>query len=298
MNAAVNGGGGLVIDVVDSGGGRLVVSAKAVHAALGVGRNFSNWIKGRISRYKFEAGVDFWNLDSPVLVNQDAQHGGGFTPKRAQTSGFTPKRGKTSSVQKDIGGRPELDYWLSLDMAKELAMLERSDAGRAARKYFLACEKKLQETQAGLAAIGLRQQEAQKLLEPEYKLSPSDRDMFLKINHMRRNRYDLAHATENDLDLLVLPYVLRDAMEDAGVADEVVEKMDLEKYAASHVLSKISVGCGLNESDVAYRLERGAVSPRFVKRSQIELAMIHCGIMFSKTREEYAANLRASNSGR
>jgi hypothetical protein len=48
------------------------VSAKAVHQALGVGRDFSNWLKSRISRYGFEAGADYWkmgDLDSPCLTS-------------------------------------------------------------------------------------------------------------------------------------------------------------------------------------------------------------------------------------
>jgi phage anti-repressor protein len=44
------------------------VSARALHKALGVGRDFTNWIKGRIDQYGFIAGTDYIrveNLSSP-----------------------------------------------------------------------------------------------------------------------------------------------------------------------------------------------------------------------------------------
>ena len=37
------------------------------------------------------------------------------------------------------------DYLLSMDMAKELSMLERNDRGKQARRYFIECEKKLRQ---------------------------------------------------------------------------------------------------------------------------------------------------------
>ena len=36
-----------------------IASAKALHKALGVGRDFTTWIKGRVSQYGFAAGVDY-----------------------------------------------------------------------------------------------------------------------------------------------------------------------------------------------------------------------------------------------
>ena len=39
----------------------------------------------------------------------------------------------------------KIEYALSIDMAKELSMIENNDNGRRARKYFIACERKLQE---------------------------------------------------------------------------------------------------------------------------------------------------------
>lgn len=97
-----------------------LVDARLLHTFLKVRRDFSTWIKGRIEEYNFESGVDFVVFDSPKLGNQ-MRHG---------------------------GDRRSVDYWLCLDMAKELAMVERTSKGREARRYFIACERQLHRLQS------------------------------------------------------------------------------------------------------------------------------------------------------
>ena len=72
------------------------------------GQEFANWIKGRVATYGFVEGTDY-------VVDKFVNN---------------PK-----------GGRPTLDYHLTLDMAKELGMVENNDKGREIRRYFIACEK-------------------------------------------------------------------------------------------------------------------------------------------------------------
>ena len=123
----------LKIEAVQTPIGSIVhmVSAKALHERLGVKRDFSTWIKGRIDGYGFEEGVDYF-LNSPILVDQKLI--------------INPTRKKAPS-EGSGGDHKSQDYNLLLDMAKELAMLEKNDAGRAARKYFIACEAQLHQEQ-------------------------------------------------------------------------------------------------------------------------------------------------------
>ncbi len=91
-----------------------LVSAKKLHEFLGVGRDFTTWIKGRISQYGFTAGVDFTvveNLSAPV-------------------SGSAKYRQQIAH-----------DYLITIDMGKELAMVERNEKGREVRRYFINCER-------------------------------------------------------------------------------------------------------------------------------------------------------------
>jgi anti-repressor protein len=91
------------------------VNARELHTFLELGRDFSNWIKARIAQYGFEEGEDF------ILIRQN---------------GRTKNQG---------GDRRSMNYFITLDMAKELAMVERNEKGKQARRYFIDCEKQLHE---------------------------------------------------------------------------------------------------------------------------------------------------------
>jgi phage anti-repressor protein len=97
-----------------SGENAYPVDARELHAVLQVGKDFSTWLKDRIAKYGYQESIDYTeNLDSPNLGNQKS-HG---------------------------GDRRSIDYSLTLDMAKELAMLEGNERGRMARRYFIQAEK-------------------------------------------------------------------------------------------------------------------------------------------------------------
>ena len=88
------------------------VDAKELHTYLNVGRDFATWIKARVNQYCFEEGLDY------LIISR------------------SPKRGR--------GNRgASKDYFITLDMAKELAMVERNEKGREARRYFINCERQL-----------------------------------------------------------------------------------------------------------------------------------------------------------
>lgn len=90
-----------------------LINAADLHAYLGVQTRFSDWILRRIEEYQF-------------IVNQD----------------FSNVR-KLERVRNAFGFRDveKTEYHLTLDMAKELCMVERSDVGRSARRYFIEMEK-------------------------------------------------------------------------------------------------------------------------------------------------------------
>lgn len=98
-------------------------NARDLHAFLDVRRDFSNWIKGRIAEYGFIEGEDF----SPNLGKSTGVGGDDLC--------------SPDLASKQRGGHNRIDYHLTLDMAKELAMIENNDQGRQARRYFIQCER-------------------------------------------------------------------------------------------------------------------------------------------------------------
>ncbi|WGB84291.1 antA/AntB antirepressor family protein [Escherichia coli] len=118
-----------------------IVSAKALHKALGVGKDFSTWITDRISEYDFTIGHDY-SVHKTISPNL----------------GKSPNGAAYSKIKQS--GRPGKDYLLSVGMAKELAMVERTEQGRAIRRYFIQCEEELQRSVPEIAARYRRQLKA------------------------------------------------------------------------------------------------------------------------------------------
>jgi len=91
--------------------GQRLVDGRELHAFLESKQEFSTWIKRKIAKYGFVEGEDFTSFDNFI------------------------KRKKGSSVA--------VEYALSMDMAKELSMLEGTTKGKEARRYFIARDKAL-----------------------------------------------------------------------------------------------------------------------------------------------------------
>jgi phage anti-repressor protein len=88
----------------------LAVDARQLHEFLEVGRDFSTWMRTKLKKTRFAEGRDF----SPVWV----------------------KNGR---------GRPSIEYVISVDMAKHLALMENTDRGEAVRDYFIDRETQLRD---------------------------------------------------------------------------------------------------------------------------------------------------------
>ncbi len=98
-------------------GGALLetVNLREMHMRLGNGDKFADWIDFRVKQYDFVENKDY------VVFRE------------------FPKNSK--------GGRPRIEYFGKISMAKELAMVENNAMGKAARQYFIRCEEELLESQ-------------------------------------------------------------------------------------------------------------------------------------------------------
>lgn len=93
-----------------------VVMGRDLHEFLESKEPYTRWITRLIKKYGFSAGQDFMTKMSEI-------------------------NGR---------GRPQEDHILSLDMAKELSMVQNNDKGRQARQYFIECERRLKQVQPEL----------------------------------------------------------------------------------------------------------------------------------------------------
>lgn len=101
-----------LIKITQDENGNSVVSGRELHEFLEVKTPYKDWFP-RMVEYGFTENVDFISL--------------------------------AQKCAKPNGGRPKIDHALTLDMAKEISMIQRTEKGKQARQYFIEVEKAFKE---------------------------------------------------------------------------------------------------------------------------------------------------------
>lgn len=101
-----------LIKITKDENGNSVVSGRELHDFLKVKTPYKDWFP-RMVEYGFTENVDFISL--------------------------------AQKCAKPNGGRPKVDHALTLDMAKEISMIQRTEKGKQARQYFIEVEKAYKE---------------------------------------------------------------------------------------------------------------------------------------------------------
>lgn len=83
--------------------GQQLVCGRELHEFLEVGTPYDKWFP-RMCEYGFSDGKDF-----------------------------------STFLSESTGGRPATNHWLTIPMAKEISMLQRTEKGKQARQYFIKC---------------------------------------------------------------------------------------------------------------------------------------------------------------
>ena len=94
--------------------GKQAVSARELYKFLGIETPFTMWAE-RMFEYGFSEGADYVSL--------------------------------SQKSDKPQGGRPSIDYALTIECAKEISMLQRNEKGKQGRQYFIAVEKRYKDLQ-------------------------------------------------------------------------------------------------------------------------------------------------------
>lgn len=106
-----------LIKIKTNENGEQLVSGRELHEFLEVTTPYTQWFD-RMKEYGFTENVDFIGL--------------------------------SQKSEKPQGGRPTIDHAMTLDMAKEISMIQRTEKGKQARQYFIDVEKQYKETQKRL----------------------------------------------------------------------------------------------------------------------------------------------------
>ena len=89
------------------------VNARDLYAALGIKKDFSNWVKAQIERAGFVEGIDYLKIAE-----------------------------KSSSPKKASGIQGRIDYFFTIPAAKEICMMAQTPKGKEVRLYFIECRKR------------------------------------------------------------------------------------------------------------------------------------------------------------
>lgn len=125
-----------LIHITKTPNGEQAVSARELYQFLEIQTEFAKWTV-RMFEYGFSDNLDYTKV---IVKNDDNSKGGKSTL---------------------------IDYALTLDTAKEIAMLQRSEKGKQARQYFIDCEKQLKNASANLSPFDVMQNMLNQLKEQE-----------------------------------------------------------------------------------------------------------------------------------
>lgn len=129
---------------------RITLSARELHEFLGVKSKYADWFKN-MSAYGFEENIDY----------------------------------RTISKNLENGGRKK-DHEITLDMAKEIAMIQRSEKGKQVRQYFLELERKWNSPEAVMnRALEYSRKQVQALLKTNEKLELENKMKDQQLNELK-----------------------------------------------------------------------------------------------------------------
>ncbi len=144
--------------------GNSVVSARELHTFLEVTERFNSWCN-RMFEYGFTKDTDFTSVKTFTLVNNGA--------KKALD-----------------------DYALTIDTAKEISMLQRSEKGKQARRYFIECEKQLKNKVLDLSDANVVLQLAQNFAEEQRKRIALEQKTALQSAELQKQAPKVAYHDE------------------------------------------------------------------------------------------------------
>ena len=200
--------------------GRQLVSGRELHEFLEIRTKYKDWFR-RMVEYGFEEEIDF------IRVAQ----------KRA-----------TNNLKNPV--TTVIDHAISIDMAKEISMIQRTEKGKIARQYFINCEKKLK---------AVKKLSPMELMELQFKVLKEQQEKIIQVE----NKVD---KLEEDMPLFQI---------DCKEIQALVRKKGIEALGGYRSIAYNDNSLrGKVYSDIQQQIRRefGVVRYEAIKRSQLEMA--------------------------
>lgn len=209
-----------LVPVYETSAGEKVVYGTELYSYLESKRQYTDWLKTRLQ-------------DCDAIENEDFQS-------------FSQKNEK--------GGRPQKEYIIKLDIAKEMAMLERNEKGKQVRRYFIQIEKKYKKN-----ILNGLSKELQAVIVVDKRVTAIEEE----VKEVSKNLEDF----KQDMPILGIEIdEITSAVRTRGV--HALGGKDSNAYHDRSLRSKVY-------ADIYKELKRqfGVTTYKAIKRSQCELAL-------------------------
>ena len=163
--------------------GTVAVSGRELHRGLKIGTRYDKWIE-RMIEYGFEENIDY-------IIQSEIVHG--------------QKRARTYEQENHI---------MTLDMAKEISMIQRSEIGRKIRGYFIKVERQHNQLASayGITSLEDMNQLIEQLVSDKLDYLISTGQVSNQKLEELNNKFEGEYVTPQDL--LAIKYAVKDKAEE------------------------------------------------------------------------------------
>lgn len=199
-----------MVPVYETDKGIKVVNGRELHKVLGSKQDFSTWVKKRLSDCEAEENEDFERFHRKMEANNATL----------------------------------IDYLIRLDIAKEMAMLERNEKGKQVRRYFIEVEKRHQKSKIDRSQ-----------LSPQMQMFYAIADEQAKLELAQKRQAEQIRKVENRVE---------------SIREVVAINSDSWRTETSNLIKKIGIALG---GGLAYSEVRNEIYGLLEKRMGVNLGM-------------------------
>ena len=150
------------------------VNARDLHAVLESKRQFADWIKARIDEVDAIENIDY------IVFSQKNENG---------------------------NNKSLIEYILSTDIAKEIAMLERNEIGKKVRRYFIEVEKAYQNKTTPLNQLDYMQLQLNYLKEQDKKIYALENKTDEIHKEQLKTKHNINRLLSNDRYMTIIAFM-------------------------------------------------------------------------------------------